>query len=202
MLTVTSQTQDSEAKADTRSAIISAAEECFAQFGISKTTMSDVAGAASMSRASVYRYFADRESLIIESVIRRARLHMDATRDRILAWPTTQERIVEGLCLNIKRGRLDPMVGRLASPDETTRWMDLLQASGHTVELTHELWGPIIVAEQEAGTIRADLDPQFVSEWFSELETLYIAAHASEGEPLDRIREKLRTFVLPSLLTG
>lgn len=202
MLNVKPLTSDPGARIDTRSVIISAAEECFAQFGVSKTTMSDVARAASMSRASVYRHFSDRESLIVESVVRRARAHMDDTRDRIKAWPTTEERIVEGLCHNIRRGRLDPMVGRLSSPDETTRWMNMLQSSGRTVELTHELWGPIISAEQEAGAVRADLDPLLVSEWFSELETMYIAAHSSEGEPLDSIREKLRKFVLPSLLTG
>jgi len=53
--------------------VLAAADECFQRYGIAKTTMEDVARAANISRATLYRYFSDRESLLTESVRRRAR---------------------------------------------------------------------------------------------------------------------------------
>ena len=185
---------------DARAAILTAAEECFARYGIAKTTMEDVAKAASMSRATVYRYFADRESLIAESVVRRARANMSRARAHITRWPTVEERIVEGICQDIRKGHLDPMVNRLVSPESMALSMQLLGESGRAIELTHELWGPILADEQAAGNIRADLDLRMLSEWISELEIMYISQYGTDDNALERVREKLRAFVVPALL--
>ncbi|EME19833.1 TetR/AcrR family transcriptional regulator [Rhodococcus triatomae] len=185
---------------DARTAILAAAEECFARFGIAKTTMEDVAKAAAMSRATVYRYFADREALITESVVRRARANMPRARANITRWPTVEERIVEGICQDIRKGHLDPLVTRLVSPESMALSIQLLSESGRAIELTHELWGPIIADEQAAGNIRADLDPRLVSEWISELEIMYISQYGTDDSALDRVRIKLRAFVVPALL--
>ncbi|ORL15987.1 TetR/AcrR family transcriptional regulator [Prescottella equi] len=185
---------------DARTAILAAAESCFARYGIAKTTMEDVAKAASMSRATVYRYFADREALVAESVVRRARARIDAARQFISGWPTIEERLVEGICQDIRRGHLDPMVNRLVSPEEMSLSVQLLNKSGRAVDLTHELWGPVLAEEQKAGNIRRDLDLRLVSEWIAELEIMYISRYGTADEALDRIREKLRTFVVPALV--
>ncbi|MFW0785247.1 helix-turn-helix domain-containing protein [Gordonia sp. CPCC 206044] len=192
---------DNEPRTDPRAAILLAAEECFERFGIAKTTMEDVARAASMSRATVYRYFADRESLIAESVVRRARANMDRARVYIRRWPTVEERIVEGICRDISKGHRDPMVNRLVSPESMGLSIQLLSESGRAIELTHELWGPILADEQAAGTIRADLDLKLLAEWISELEIMYISQFGADDSALDRVRAKLRAFVVPALLS-
>jgi AcrR family transcriptional regulator len=189
-----------ELPADAREALLTAAEECFAQFGIAKTTMEDIARAASLSRATVYRYFADREALITELVVRRARANMDKAREYIKRWPTVEERIVEGICRDIRKGHSDPMVNRLVSPESMALSVQLLNVSGRAVELTHELWGPILADEQAAGTIRADLDLRMISEWISEMEIMYISQYDDDGDALERIRTKLRTFVAPAIV--
>lgn len=191
---------DTDTRTDPHATILAAAEECFERYGIAKTTMEDVAKAASMSRATVYRYFADRESLIAESVVRRARANMDRARGYITRWPTFEERIVEGICRDIRKGHLDPMVNRLVSPESMALSFQLLNESGRAVELTHELWGPILADEQAAGNIRADLDLRLLSEWISELEIMYISQYGTDDSALDRVREKLRAFVVPALL--
>jgi AcrR family transcriptional regulator len=62
--------------------------------------MADVARAANLSRATVYRYFPDREALVMASVVRRARMNMDSARDRIRSRESFAERIVEGIIDN------------------------------------------------------------------------------------------------------
>ncbi len=76
----------------------------------------------------------------------------------------------------------------------------MLSESGRAIELTHELWGPILADEQAAGNIRADLDLRMLSEWISELEIMYISQYGTDDNALERVREKLRAFVVPALL--
>lgn len=198
---VTARGTEIERPADTRSAILAAAESCFARLGIAGTTMEDVAKAASSSRATVYRYFADRDALVTESVVRRARANMDSAREFIAHRATIEDSIVEGICEDVRRGRRDPMVHRLVSPAEMVLAARLLTESGRAVELTYELWEPILTRAQAAGTIRAELDIRLLCEWISELEMYYIArGSVPEAEDLDTIRTRLRTFLLPALL--
>jgi AcrR family transcriptional regulator len=186
--------------ADVRATILAAAETCFTRFGIAKTTMEDVARAADLSRATVYRYFADRESLIVASISHRARANMVPARAYIARWPTVGERLVEGICQDIRKGHLDPMVNRLVSPGEMSLATRLLHQSGHALELTRELWEPILAEEQRAGHLRPDLDLPLLCEWIAELEILYISQYDSDATTLDRVRAKLRAFLIPALL--
>ncbi|MCZ4548499.1 TetR/AcrR family transcriptional regulator [Gordonia rubripertincta] len=190
---------ENDPTAEIRTTILVAAESCFEQFGIGKTTMEDVARAATLSRATVYRYFSDRDSLIMASVARRARMNFGPARDHIAAWPTIGEQIVEGICHNVTRGFRDPMVHMLVSPAAMALANSLLVTSGKAVELTRELWEPILLAAQERGELRADLDLPLLCEWISELEMLYISQGDEAGD-LDRFRTKLREFFVPALL--
>ncbi|WP_068268867.1 TetR/AcrR family transcriptional regulator [Aldersonia kunmingensis] len=181
--------------------ILTAAEACFERFGINKTTMEDVARGAAMSRATVYRYFADRDSLILESVVRRARMNMEPARAHIAQWPTLEERIVEGICQNVRRGHRDPVMHLLVSPDAMTLATSLLTTSGKALELTRELWEPILREAQQAGELRDDIDLEMLCEWISELEMMYISQERDDADALDRFREKLRQFLVPALLS-
>src|ERR1700758_2183771 len=58
---------------DARERILAAAERCIDRHGIRKTTMDDIASEVGLSRPSVYRYFADRDDLLIELIARHAR---------------------------------------------------------------------------------------------------------------------------------
>ncbi len=49
---------------DTVSAILDAGAACLARYGNEKTSIQDIADTAGMSRATVYRYFPDRASLL------------------------------------------------------------------------------------------------------------------------------------------
>ncbi|WP_414687964.1 TetR/AcrR family transcriptional regulator [Mycobacterium sp.] len=58
---------------DLKPQILAAAERCVERHGIRKTTMDDVASEVGLSRPSVYRYFADRDDLLIELITRHSR---------------------------------------------------------------------------------------------------------------------------------
>ena len=78
--------------AATRERILEAAEACFARFGITKTTLGDVASEAGVARVTVYRQFADKEALFAGTtariIRRRWRDIADGVgdRDSLLEW--------------------------------------------------------------------------------------------------------------------
>ncbi|OBH90219.1 TetR/AcrR family transcriptional regulator, partial [Mycobacterium sp. E2989] len=55
---------ESDGEFDRRDQILEAANECFTQLGIERTSVQDVARKANVSRGTVYRYFEDRNVLI------------------------------------------------------------------------------------------------------------------------------------------
>ena len=55
---------DGQDEFDARDQILEAANECFTQLGIQRTSVQDVARMANVSRGTVYRYFEDRNVLI------------------------------------------------------------------------------------------------------------------------------------------
>ena len=76
--------------------MLDAAEECFTRFGVSKTTVEDVARAAGISRATVYRYFSDgRDEIILGVVVRETDRYLTRLSSRIARQAGLAEAIVE-----------------------------------------------------------------------------------------------------------
>jgi AcrR family transcriptional regulator len=68
---------------DVRERILAAAERCIDRHGVRKTTMVDIASQVGLSRPSVYRYFADRDDLLVELITRHGRALLDRAHKTI-----------------------------------------------------------------------------------------------------------------------
>jgi AcrR family transcriptional regulator len=167
---------------------LAAADGCFQRFGIAKTTMEDVARAAGISRATLYRYFADRESLLTESVRRRARLNMKTARAYFSRRAAIEDKITDGIARNVRQGKRDPLVRLLVSPEEMALAAKLLEQSGLASELTRELWQPVLREAQASGEIAADIDIMFISQ----------VQDTPEG--LVWVRRMVEQFVVPAII--
>jgi AcrR family transcriptional regulator len=191
---------DQSARAAVARQLLDAAEACFERFGIAKTTMEDVAKAGGVSRATVYRYFADREALVLASVTRRARQNIPRAHAHIATFPTFAEKLVEGLVYNIDRGRRDPVVQLLVTGDQPGLAARVLGGEGVSHELSHELWQPVLAAAQEAGEMAAPLDLRSCSSWLARVTLMMVAQEETVRLAPDALRREMRTFVVPAFL--
>jgi len=179
--------------------VLAAADGCFQRFGIAKTTMEDVARAASISRATLYRYFADRESLLTESVRRRARLNMKTARAYFRRRTTIEDKISDGIVRNVRQGKRDPLVRLLVSPEEMALAAKLLERSGLASELTRELWEPVLREAKQTGEIAADVDIVELCEWIAHLEIMFISQLEDTPEAVAWVRRMVEHFVVPAI---
>lgn len=179
--------------------VLAAADGCFQRFGIAKTTMEDVARAAHISRATLYRYFADRESLLTESVRRRARLNAKTARAYFSRRAAIEDKIIDGIVRNVRQGKRDPLVRLLVSPEEMALAAKLLERSGLASELTRELWQPVLREAQASGEIAADIDVAELCEWIAHLEIMFISQLEDTPEALAWVRRMVEQFVVPAL---
>jgi AcrR family transcriptional regulator len=177
--------------------LMDAAESCFDRYGISKTTMDDIAKMAGVSRPTVYRHFDDRDTLILAVVMRRSRQLIERAQKFISKQPTFEEQLVEGLLFLVDKGRKDPFVRLLVSPEHMELANQVLGASTAAVDLAYEMWEPILIEARDRGEIRPELDFRAVATWITYLILLLIGRGDIEPDVAGQ-REMLRTFVAPA----
>lgn len=194
---MTAAAQDVDPVEQVRSAIVAAAEECFRRYGLAKTTMEDVAKAASMSRATVYRHFSDRDALVTEVVVRHARHAMEPTRAFVGKWRKLSDKVVEGVLYQVRLGLGDPVMEHLMTLGFSDRF---LGTSGVAVELTYEMWQPILAKAQEKGQMRADVDLHDAAAWLAQVAWMLVAQHKNAPEDRDAQERLLHTFLVPAFL--
>jgi AcrR family transcriptional regulator len=174
-----------------------AAEACFDKYGINKTTMDDIAKMAGVSRPTVYRHFDDRDTLILAVVMRRSRQLIDRAQKFIRKYPTFEDQLVEGLLFMVDKGRKDPFVRMLVSPEHMDLANQILGASAAAVDLAYEMWEPILVEARDRGDLRPDLDLRSIATWITYL-TLLLVGRSDIEPDVSAQREMLRTFVTPA----
>lgn len=103
--------------ADARRRLLDAAEACFAQFGVAKTTVEDVAAKAKVSRATVYRYFDGRDDVLLGVLLREVQPLPRPPRDAPQASDRPRQRNCRRRVVHRGRGAGRPHLAFLFAPD-------------------------------------------------------------------------------------
>ena len=150
---------------DTRQLIIDAAQLCFRQFGMRKTTVVDIGRAAGLSRGTVYLHFRDKAAIVeacAENASQRFYLGMSRAMDG-------------GGSLADKLGRAAVFVSgarRVLGPDKNFDEDQVSLLLTKDAELLREcvdFIAPYLVAAKLTGEVRKDLDTRAAAEWFARI---------------------------------
>jgi AcrR family transcriptional regulator len=186
---------------DARERILAAAERCIDRHGIRKTTMDDIACEVGLSRPSVYRYFTDRDDLLIELISRHARALLDRAHRSISQQTTLQDQIVESLLYIADHARRDPIMRRSIDPDSTNLGRRMI-ASAASERLRADWWDPYLDAALADNELPPGLPRKDIHLWLGNVAEMVMRGLEDGDGDLRRYRSILRRFVAPAFASS
>jgi AcrR family transcriptional regulator len=139
--------------------VLAGAYECVERFGLSKTTVDDVASVSGVSRATIYRMFpGGREELMRETVGWEMTRFFARLAEAVADAPDLALRLERGLVF-ARRSVLDHAVLQKVLAAEPGALLPLMTVEQHRVlRYIREYLRPLLDAEQQAGRVREGVD--------------------------------------------
>lgn len=179
-----------------------AAVVCFSEMGIHKTNMEDVAKRAGMARSTLYRYFKDRDELILAVVEREAEKLAQEVVQRISRYSNIRAYIVEGILYAYDATYENPLLARLFEEESTSIANRLLLATNKLQFIAVEALKQLIQPAQESGMLRKDVSLELMMDWLLRILLSFIAIPSEFTRTEEARREMLDQMLLPVLIEG
>lgn len=185
-----------------RERIIDAAERCFGRYGVSKTTVEDIAAAAGLSRATVYRSVSGgRDELILAVILRDLRRFLDRLADRLSGQRSVPDAIVEGILDAVAFMRDEPRISQLLVPEAAGHTQAAVAGAAEQVlDLCCDYVRPYFDMARHEGLLRTDIEVEGSMEFLFRIISSMIAL--ARNRSTDETRSFLRTYVVPALVAG
>lgn len=188
---------------ESRRRVLEGAYDCIARRGMAKTTVDDVAAASGVSRATIYRLFpGGKEEVLRETVgweMDRFFLHLGEELGDAADFPEFLER-----ALPLARRELrDHEVLQKVLETEPDRLNALITVQQHRViGAIAAYFLPLLVRDQEAGTVRTGVDLEQTAEYVARLSLSLIASPGRHdlADPAE-VRRLVRRELLGGVLT-
>jgi AcrR family transcriptional regulator len=187
---------------DVRAGVVAAAARCVARDGLARTTVEAVATEAGCSRATVYRYFAGRDELLVAVLGRSADALAAHVRARVARCDDVEDVIVDGLLAASDAIARSPDLTAFSAPDVVGLTTRLAATAGVTSELVAAALAPLLDALEASGRMRPDITRQDAAEWLLRIGLSLLSVPIVERRSRDELRSLLRRMLLPSLLAA
>jgi AcrR family transcriptional regulator len=189
---------------DMRVRLCEAALACIERVGLAKTTLEDVATEASVSRQTIYRYFADRDELLLAALIVELERNAgpDPSDTMALDVHTAEDAVatlVEGAVFTLESIRHNPKLAALLASEGDSVRSTLDGASGLLFRHHADNLRPWFELGQKTGFLNADLDPDEMSEWLLRITLSLLTTEGPVERGPDELRAYLKTYLTPVL---
>lgn len=184
-----------------RDRLIDAAEVCFTRFGVAKTTLEDIASAAGVSRATVYRYFdGGRDEIILGVLVREAHEFLEALAKRVQREENLADAIVEGVLFTIGAVRKNEHLALLFAPEEAGHTSSIAGASSALFELTSDFLRPIFEAARAEDRLRDGVTAEDAAEFVLRMILSLLSVNGPRVRSANKQREFIRLYCAGALL--
>jgi AcrR family transcriptional regulator len=151
---------------ETRDVIISGAFTCFRTYGLSKTTIVDIAREADVSRSTIYEYFKDKAA-IVEACAESASQRFYRNMAKVVNRGETLEDQLVSACVFVTQAR------RVVEPekyfDEEEVGVLLTRNAAVLLAECSDFVAPYLAAAKLTGEVRKDLDVAAAGEWIARI---------------------------------
>jgi AcrR family transcriptional regulator len=162
--------------------------------------MADVAVAAGMARSTLYRYFRDRDELVISVIEREAVALVSELLPELQKLETMQEFILEGTLMALQEIEKHPIMADLVTTNLGFS-QHVLLATDRLIRIGVEVTQPALEQARETGIVRENVQVEQVIDWILRIliSILNMPSEATSTEA--RRRDLLRNMLLPAIFT-
>lgn len=184
---------------EARQLILEAAAQCFETLGMSRTRVEDIARAANVSRATVYRYFRDRDALVLGVLGELADGFLQELGARLSPSASFDEHLVDGVAFAVRAVRQDPRLALLFTPETATLTTGIPGAWDLLFARARLFVSPLLETWRQDGQLRSDVDTDDVVEWILRVVLSLLAVPSAVERDDEHLRHFLATFLVASL---
>jgi len=183
-----------------RERLLDAAESCLEQFGPQKTSMEDVARAGGMSRATVYRYFENRDALLLGVASRQAANLATEAVAFLAQFNTISDWLVEGCLFTLREIPKRPVFASLVTSLDSSAASKLLLGSSGMIQIGVQVLRPMFANAKQQDLLRDDIDIDMLIEWLLRMLWTYLNTPSQVATDEDSMRKLFHMMLIPAVL--
>jgi AcrR family transcriptional regulator len=180
-----------------RDKLVAAAGECIDRGEIGQATVGAIAEAAGVHRVTFYRHFPDKESLVVEVLVRRSAPVLEQAAQTMKSGDFFPDGLIEAMAAAISEVRATPGLAAALGLYPTDDAPRSAWTSDRFLERAIDITGPHLEAAQSAGLLRRDIPADEIVEWLMQvcLANVLLKPHDS----IDDTRRQLTRFIVPAI---
>ena len=189
--------------ADETGAVLNAATDCYLRLGVTKTTAADIARAAGISRATLYRRHGGKESIFLAVLERESEAMALEARAYLAPFADPAERLLESMMFSISQMSKSPMHAAVFT-GESAAWAARRAIRMEEIRRISERGIRMIVRvaadsdAPETGTL-SDNDITGLADWIMRILMSYaLVPGPGDQQPAD-IRRQLALWFMPAI---
>jgi TetR/AcrR family transcriptional regulator len=182
---------------DQKAAVLDAAARCYLRLGVAKTTAADIAAAAGISRATLYRRFGSHESIFLAVLERESEAMAAEVQAHLSGIEDPAERLVESMMFSVAQIGSRPVHAGIFT-GESAAWaagrairMEALRRIGAAAVR------PLLSDAMDSGVL-SDEDVAGLVDWILRILLSYAAIPGPAELSPAAIRRQLRSWFLPA----
>ena len=185
---------------DRRDQILDAANECFTQLGIQRTSVQDVARMAKVSRGTIYRYFVDRD-VLIEAAIEHGAQRFYREVAAAMENKTTLAEKLGAMAETNAKILLEHRTRNRLMADDAELMRHMVSDGDSAVRRTTKFLEPYVRDAQKRGEVGAGVNVTAASEWLARI--IYSFSTVNQGLSFDMTKPKtVRDYVEKFAING
>ncbi len=185
---------------EVRARVIDAAERHVAENGLGRVRIEEIAAEADCSRATIYRYFEDKDELIRAVLIRRARLINERLAVELADVADPADLLVSGVLRGVEELRADDYFETFYGPAAAGTTVRLTGGTTALREVVSEMMEPLFELAESTGRLRPELSRDEATEWTMMITLALLTMPTPEQRTASEQADFLRKLLVPSLL--